>query len=105
VGVLDRHAVTVAVMQDLALGKSGDLLYPVADRDELQTHLYRVLDNEKIQTALGSLNSTKVQRIRKTPNGRVTTLWLGADKHFVPLRIEQKENDGDVIEMRITGLR
>ena len=104
-GVLDRHAVTVAVMQDLAQGRSGDLLYLVADRDEVQTHLYRVVGNEKMQTALGAMNSTKVQRIRQTPNGRVTTLWLGADRQFVPLRIEQKENDGDTIEMRITGLR
>ena len=104
-GVLDRHAVTVAVMQDLAEGKSGDLLYPVADRDELQTHLYRVIGNEKIQTAMGSLNSIKVQRIRRNSNGRVTTLWLGADRQFVPLRIEQKEADGDSIEMRITSLK
>lgn len=104
-GVLDRHAVTVAIMQDLAMGKSGDFLYQVADREQLQTHLYRVIGNEKMQTALGSLNSTKVQRIRQTPNGRITTLWLGVDRQFVPLRIEQKESDGDVIEMRITGLR
>ncbi|MGH8105755.1 MAG: DUF3108 domain-containing protein, partial [Arenimonas sp.] len=104
-GVLDRHAVTVAVMQDLSEGKRGDLLYSVADRDELQTHLYRVIGNEKMQTALGSLNSVKVQRIRETSNGRVTTLWLGTDKQFVPLRIEQKEADGDVIQMQITSLR
>ncbi len=104
-GVLDRHAVTVAVMQDLSEGKRGDLLYPVADRDELQTHLYRVIGNEKMQTSMGMLNSVKVQRIRETSNGRVTTLWLGADKQFVPLRIEQKEADGDTIEMRITSLR
>lgn len=104
-GVLDRHAVTVAVMQDLSEGKRGDLLYPVADRDELHTHLYRVIGNEKMQTAMGLMNSVKVQRIRETSNGRVTTLWLGADRQFVPLRIEQKEADGDTIEMRITGLR
>lgn len=103
-GVLDRHAVTVAVMQDLAQGKSGDLLYSVADRDELQTHLYRVVGKEKMQTTLGVLNAAKVQRIRETANGRVTTLWLGTDKQFVPIRIEQKEADGDVIEMRITTL-
>lgn len=104
-GVLDRHAVTVAVMQDLAQGKSGDLQYSVADRDQLQTHLYRVIGSEKMQTVLGSMNSTKVQRIRQSPNGRVTTLWLGTEKQFVPLRIEQKESDGDTIEMRITSLR
>lgn len=104
-GVLDRHAVTVAVMQDLSEGKRGDLLYPVADRDEMQTHLYRVIGNEKMQTSMGTLNSVKVQRIRESANGKTTTLWLGSDKQFVPLRIEQREADGDLIEMRITSLR
>jgi Protein of unknown function (DUF3108) len=104
-GVLDRHAINVAVMQDLSQGLRGDLHYTVADRDELHEHLYRVIGNEKTETALGVLNSIKVQRIRETANGRITTLWLGSDKQFVPIRIEQKEGDGDVIEMRITGLR
>ena len=31
-GVLDRHAVTIALMDDLAAGKSGELRYPVAER-------------------------------------------------------------------------
>ena len=30
---------------------------------------------------------------------------MGQDKHFVPLRIEQKEPDGQSIEMRILSLR
>lgn len=104
-GVLDRHAITVAIMQDLSQGKRGDLVYPVADRDELNTQLYRLIGNEKMDTTLGSLSSVKVQRIRENANGKTTTLWLALDKQFVPLRIEQKEADGDVIEMRITGLR
>lgn len=104
-GVLDRHAITVAIMQDLLQGKRGDLVYPVADRDELNNQLYRVSGNEKLDTALGSLNSVKVQRIRENANGKTTTLWLALDKQFVPLRIEQKEGNGDTIEMRITGLR
>lgn len=104
-GVLDRHAINVAVMQDLSQGLRGDLHYTVADRDKLHEHLYRVIGNEKTETTLGVLNSIKVQRIRETANGRSTTLWLGSDRQFVPIRIEQKEGDGDVIEMRITGLR
>lgn len=104
-GVLDRHAITVAIMQDLAQGKHGDLVYPVADRDELNTQLYRLIGNEKMDTTLGSMNSVKVQRIRESANGKTTTLWLALDKQFVPLRIEQKEGNGDTIEMRITGLR
>lgn len=104
-GVLDRHAITVAIMQDLMQGKRGDLYYQVADRDELNTQLYRQAGNEKIESPLGLLNSVKVQRIRENSNGKTTTLWLATDSRFIPLRIEQKEGNGDVIEMRITSLR
>ena len=104
-GVLDRHAITIAIMQDLFQGKRGDFMYPVADRDELSTQLYRIIGNEKMDTTLGSFNSVKVQRIRENANGKATTLWLASDKQFIPLRIEQKESNGDTIEMRIAGLR
>ena len=77
----------------------------MADRDELNTQLYRLIGNEKTETLLGSFNSVKVQRIRENANGKSTTLWLAPDRQFVPLRIEQKEGNGDTIEMRITGLR
>lgn len=104
-GVLDRHAITIAIMQDLSQGKLGDLTYPVADREELDTQLYRIVGNEKMDTTLGSFKSVKVQRIRENANGKATTLWLASDKQFIPLRIEQKESNGDTIEMRITSLR
>ena len=104
-GVLDRHAITIAIMQDLSQGKRGDLIYPVADRDELNTQLYRLIGNEKMQTALGILNAVKVQRIRENANGKTTTLWLASDKQFIPLRIEQIEGNGDTTEMRIETQR
>ncbi len=104
-GVLDRHAITIAIMQDLSQGKRGDLTYPVADREELNTQLYRVIGREKMQTALGMLNAVKVQRIRENANGKATTLWLALDRQFIPLRIEQIEGNGDTIEMRIETQR
>jgi hypothetical protein len=46
-----------------------------------------------------------VERIRESGNGRSTTLWLGPERNFVPLRILQREPDGETIEMRIVSLR
>lgn len=104
-GVLDRNAITVALMADLAAGKTGDLQYLVPSKDELETWTYRSSGEEKMQTALGSQRVVRIERIRETGNGRTTTLWLGADRNFVPLRMLQKEPDGETIEMRITSLR
>ena len=104
-GVLDRNAITVALMADVAAGKSGDLQYLVPSKDELETWTYRSASEERLQTALGSQRVIRVERIRDTGNGRTTTLWLGADRNFVPLRMLQREPDGETIEMRITSLR
>jgi hypothetical protein len=104
-GVLDRNAITVALMSDVAAGKPGDLQYLVPSKDELETWTYRSAGTETMQTTIGSQRVIRVERIRDSGNGRSTTLWLGADRNFVPLRMLQKEPDGSTIEMRITSLR
>lgn len=104
-GVLDRNAVTVALVHDLSSGRTGDLRYLVPNRDRLEAHVYRVANPARIDTALGRQRVVRVDRIRESADGRSTTLWLGQDQNFVPLRIEQKEPDGESIEMRIISIR
>lgn len=104
-GVIDRHAVTVALMQDLASGKTGDFLFTVPDKDELSTQRYRSSASERITTALGMQRAIRVDRVRESDGGRTTTIWFGQDKNFVPLRVLQQEPDGDTVEMNITSIR
>lgn len=104
-GVLDRHAITVALMQDLIVGRGGELRYLVPDKDELKSWLFRVGDSERMDTRLGAQRAVRVERIRDGGDSRSTTLWLAQDRNFVPLRIRQKEANGDTVEMRITSLR
>jgi len=103
-GVLDRHAVTVAIMQDVAAGRTGELRYSVPDKDEMGTWVFRVGGSEKIATPMGAQRALRVERVRDSGGGRSTTLWLAQDKGYVPLRILQKEPDGETIDMRITSL-
>lgn len=104
-GVLDRNAITVALMHDLSAGKTGDLAYLVPDHEKLETHTYRISASERLKTALGEQRVIRVERIRESGDGRTTTLWLGQDKNFVPLQMLQKEPDGESIEMRIISIR
>ena len=104
-GVLDRNAITVALMADVAAGKPGDLEYLVPSRNDLETQVYRSATSEQIQTKLGAQRVIRVERIRESSNGRTTTLWLGQDRNFIPLRMLQKEPDGETIEMRIISIR
>ena len=104
-GVLDRNAITVALMADVAAGKPGDLQYLVPSRGDVEAQVYRSGKTERIETKLGPQSAIRVDRIRETGNGRTTTLWLGQDHNYVPLRMLQKEPDGETIEMRIISIR
>ena len=104
-GVLDRNAVTVALVQDVAAGKTGDLSYPVADRDSVKEQRYRPAKTESLSTALGPQRAVRVERIRDSGDGRSTTLWLGSDRGFVPLKIVQTEANGETIEMRVIAIK
>lgn len=104
-GVLDRHAVNVALMQDLAEGATGDRIYRVPQRNEIDTQRYRVTGKESLQTAIGAQAVVRVERIRDSADGRKTTVWFGSDQHFIPLRMLQTEGDGETVEMRIVSIR
>ena len=103
-GVLDRHAVTVAIIQDVAAGRSGELRYSVPDKDEMGVWVFRTGASEKLDTAMGAQRALRVERVRESGGGRSTTMWLAQDHGYVPLRILQREPDGETIDMRITSL-
>lgn len=104
-GVLDRNAVVVALMSDLAGGRTGEFTYRIPDKDALDTWTYRTAASEQVETALGPQRVVRVERVRASGNRRSTTLWLGADRNYVPVRILQTEPDGGTVEMRIVSLR
>jgi len=104
-GVVDRSAVTVALIQDLVAGKKGDLTYPVVDHDAVSVQRYRTQSTETLATAMGKQRALRVDRIRESSDGRTTQMWLGVDRGFVPLKILQTEANGETVEMRVTAIR
>jgi hypothetical protein len=104
-GVLDRHAVSIALMQDLADGRQGDLDYTVAERRAVQQHRYRTAGTSSVRTPMGAIDAVRVDRVRDSGGGRSTQFWLSAEHGYVPVRMLQKEPDGESIEMRIVSLQ
>jgi hypothetical protein len=103
-GVLDRHAVVLALTEDLAAGRRDGLRYTVADRDELGPQQFRVIGEDTITTEAGRLRTLKVERVRSGKPGRMTTSWHGIEQSFLPVRVLQREPDGDTFEMRLISL-
>jgi hypothetical protein len=104
-GVLDRHAVSVALMQDLAAGAQGDLVYTVAERRAVKPQRFHQAARASVDTPMGAMQAVRVDRVRDSADGRVTQFWLAPEHGYVPVRMLQKEPDGESIEMRIVSLQ
>lgn len=94
---VDRNLVVLALAADLK-AKHDTLEYRVADKREIGMHRYKVTGKETIATARGRFDCIKVERIREKA-GRTTTTWIAPALGYTPVRIVQKEPDGETLEM------
>lgn len=100
-GVVDRQLVTVALMQAVAAGRSGVQTLQVADRHEVEAQTWVIGGVEDVPMGARAERGLRVERRRDPSEGRHTVLWLDQDQGHLPLRIEQREDDGERIEMRL----
>lgn len=104
-GLLDRHAVTAALMAELAAGRRGEMEFAVAGRRDVEVQRYRTAANVRLRTALGVERAIRVERLRDDDSGRVTKIWFARNRGWLPLRIKQYESDGSTLDLRITAIR
>ncbi|MDA9877369.1 DUF3108 domain-containing protein [bacterium] len=97
-GLLDIITHKLQLRRDLQSGKEI-LSYPVISRGKLKQYVYQVVASEVLETAIGPLNTVKVQRVREDGK-RQTIIWLATDWDYLAVRLEQKEN-GDNHQMKI----
>ena len=94
---VDRNLVMLAIATDLKDGRET-LEYRVADKRAIETHRYRIAGRESIATARGRFDCIRIERVREKP-GRTTTTWIAPSRGYTPVRIVQKEPDGETLEM------
>ena len=80
-----------------------DMMFFLVDEDEISEQKFRVLRPEIIETSLGCLQTTPVERVR-VGSTRYTRAWHAPGLDFITVRMEHGKTDGDHLELRITGL-
>jgi len=88
-GEFDNLNYQLALRCDLMTGKTN-LVYPVADRDEVDNLEFKVMGEEELDTKIGKVNAVIVKRVRNN-NNRITTLWFAKDKDYVMVKLLQEE--------------
>ena len=94
-GTLDKLSYLLVMMRDLAEAKSP-LRYQIADGGRLKVYELRIEGEERIDTALGSLDTVVVRRLRDSDE-RETLLWCAESLDYMPVKIEHREKDGTVL--------
>jgi len=100
VGTLDKLSYVLVLMGDLAADKLAadkkEFQYRIADGGKLKLYRLRIEDNERLETALGPLETVRIRRLRGTSK-RETVLWCAKNLGYLPVRIEHREPDGKML--------
>lgn len=102
-GTMDKFSYIFALMRDLSRGERH-VEYTVADGGRrLKRYLLAGIGEERIETALGTFDTTVIRRERKNSKRR-TTLWCANELGFLPVKIVHLERDGKSLTLHIESL-
>ena len=126
-GAIDRHLVVLALAQDLsrsaaplpatasassatskvptALPALRNFSHLVAYKGTVEPWQFRSTGVERVTTDMGMIQAEKVERVRASArSGRSTISWHAARYNYLPIRILQREPDGETLEMRLKSI-
>lgn len=101
--ILDQLSYQQALANDISNGNQENLAYRLVDGSEIETHNFRLLGSELIETPMGSFNTVKLERIRANESGRSTIIWLATDWDYLLAKIEQTNSSGLQIQLELTN--
>ena len=101
-GMVDRHAVVLALANDLSR-KSSSFDYKVAMKDGVEDFRYTRIDSAKLTVPAGSYDTVALERKR---GPRISTSWFSEQAGWVPVQIEQVDGKkGETITLKLKSLK
>lgn len=101
-GALDHLSFQLQLQHDLATNKIEDKVYRIADKKKIKEYTFKVIGEERIETTLGALNTTKVMVVRDNDD-RVTYIWLARDWNNLLARLEQYEEKDKQFSLQVSS--
>lgn len=100
-GTVDRHALTLALISDLAGGDAA-YDYKVAMKSEIEDIRYTDCGGTTLSVPAGEYAVRCLERKREK---RTSTSWFAESIGWLPVQIEQVERKGDTITLKMVSLR
>jgi hypothetical protein len=104
-GTLDRVVSPLQLMHDLAVDgeQKRRMTYHIADDGELKSYQVRIGARESVRTAAGRFDAVKVVR-RSGEGDRETVLWCAPELDYLPVKVVQREEGEDAIELELESV-
>jgi hypothetical protein len=80
-----------------------DLNFQMVEEDEIEEQKFRILEAERLETSLGCLETSPIEKIRENSR-RYTRAWHAPEFGNIEVRVEHGKRGGDHMELRITEL-
>ncbi len=99
--VQDKLTQMLRLRYDLTQNKTN-LVYTVAEDDEVKTYSFRILGEEEVKTPLGTFIALKVEHVHR--KGHRTNTWFAKKLNYLPIKVNQLRKGRVVGEGEITYL-
>lgn len=105
-GLVDRHAITLAIGADLRNG-TQTFDYKVAVKDHVEDMRYRRIGSENVNVPAGSFDAVLMRRVGEpgADRRRVARSWFAESLGWIPVEIEQTEKKGDTVTLKLVSVR
>ncbi len=100
---LDKLVVEIRMRQDLAQNRTP-LEYNLADADGIRTYRYVRGAHETLKTALGALDTLRIEHPEPKDSPRSTVFWVAPSLDYIPVQVTQNEH-GTIFILKISALR
>ena len=103
-GLIDRHAVTLAIAGDLKRG-APSFDYKVAVKDRVEDMRYERADDGQLKVPAGTFDVIQMRRVGEAGSDRkrVARSWFSEKLGWMPVQIEQ-EDKKDTITLKLMAL-
>jgi hypothetical protein len=103
-GLVDRHAVTLAIANDLRRGATA-FDYKVAVKDRVEDMRYERVGEESVEVPAGTFEATLMRRVGEpgSDRKRVARSWFAEKLGWLPVEIEQTDKK-DTITLKLEAV-
>lgn len=103
---MDRLAIQLAVRAMLA-DNAADLPtdprdFTMIEDDRIKTYTLQVKGRESVDTPAGTMEAIRVERVRDPR--KTTIFWVSPKYGFIPVRVEQRKDDSEVLSIALKDL-